>query len=314
MQTLNWKALETLRSLFLNESDESRRTDYWETEEFLELYDQTFAQRIAWKWQAVLNELTYKHEDLNLSAPLKILDWGCGTGIASRTFLSHFEAQLPQSEVYVYDRSNKACQFAIQKIASEFPQVSVQNWNTQSQPTILLLSHILNEIDDKTLQTLKQLTKSATLTIWVEPGTRSISHKLIALREEFKSSKHILAPCPHQLSCPILKEENSQHWCHNFAEPPSEVFQSAFWSHFSRTLHVDLRSLATSFLILGEKPSSIKTEENRVLGRAKALKAHMELITCNQEGNLTESILQKRSNKAEFKRLSKTKFYQTYSS
>lgn len=306
MEKLNWQTLETLRSLFLDDSEGARRKDYWSSEETLNLYDQTFAQRIGWKWQAVLKELSAKSQ---VPKTPSILDWGCGTGIAARTFLSHFKDEISPTHVYFYDRSAKASRFAMQKTASEYPNIKVQAWDTSASPTILLLSHVLNEVDEKTLGEIKQLISKAALTIWVEPGTHAISHKLIALREEFRAIKQILAPCPHQNRCPMTGTENAHHWCHNFAEPPSEVFHSAFWGSFSRGLKIDLRSLATSFLILSEQKIPLTVEGDRILGRAKRLKAHLEFILCTQDGKIEETRFQKRTDAKKFKELSDTEFY-----
>jgi hypothetical protein len=67
--------LRVLRERFLNRT--AGAEDYWRTAEDLALYDATFADRIGWKWDAVLRELT-----LRGWAPRSrhVLDWGCGTG------------------------------------------------------------------------------------------------------------------------------------------------------------------------------------------------------------------------------------------
>ena len=53
--TLDWAALDRLRDTFL--AVQSTGADYWMSRSDLENYDFTFAQRIAWKWDAVLREL-----------------------------------------------------------------------------------------------------------------------------------------------------------------------------------------------------------------------------------------------------------------
>ena len=54
-ENVDWKALERLRAAFLDGTAGAQ--DYWRTESDLESYDQTFGQRIRWKWDYVLNEL-----------------------------------------------------------------------------------------------------------------------------------------------------------------------------------------------------------------------------------------------------------------
>ena len=82
---IDWNALERLRKAFLGGT--AGAIDYWQSENDLASYDATFAQRIGWKWDYVLHELTRRGWS---PARGELLDWGCGSGIASRAFLDHF--------------------------------------------------------------------------------------------------------------------------------------------------------------------------------------------------------------------------------
>ena len=76
---IDWNALQRLRRTFLEAP--LAATDYWQSESDLASYDATFAQRIGWKWDYVLLELQRR----GWSPPEGgLLDWGCGSGIASR--------------------------------------------------------------------------------------------------------------------------------------------------------------------------------------------------------------------------------------
>lgn len=302
MKNSDWNILQNLRSHFLDNSDQARRRDYWDKTK-LELYDQSFAQRIAWKWDAVCEEVQQKWQAPNFES---ILDWGCGTGIASRTFLKHFSQST--SEILLHDRSAESLNFASQKIKSEFSKHSVKKWDHKTVPDVLLLSHVLNELDAKTLENLKDLISKCKYTFWVEAGTHEISRKLISVRESFLDTKTLLAPCPHQKACPMLQEARTKDWCHNFAKTPSEVFQSAFWSEFSKRLKIDLRSLPASFLILGDE-EFLRDSKERILGRPKKLKSHLEFQTCTPEGTLEDRKILKRSDAKAYKNLSEIDFF-----
>jgi ribosomal protein RSM22 (predicted rRNA methylase) len=314
MEKQDWQSLEKLRALFLDEKDHVRRKDYWESEEVLSLYDKTFAQRIGWKWQAVLNELSQKINTDSLPKQVHILDWGCGTGIASRTLLSHFGEHFIESEVHLHDRSSKASRFALQRLREEFPRTKAQiahkkSFDEKETCKILLLSHVLNEIEDSSLSEIKQLIAKSDFTFWVEAGTFEISRKLLSIREDVRRTQNILAPCPQTGPCPMLQDKNAKHWCHNFAEAPAEVFHSGFWRQFSRTLKIDLRSLATSFLILSKHPVPMQKRGDRILGRSKKLKSHVELITCTEREEIKELAFTKRNDLELYKQYSETEFY-----
>ena len=53
--SVDWPSLERLRTAFLNGT--AGGPDYWQTESDLASYDLTFAQRIGWKWDWVLDDL-----------------------------------------------------------------------------------------------------------------------------------------------------------------------------------------------------------------------------------------------------------------
>ncbi len=84
------KDLETLRELRATLLGMEQRPagepaqPYWASARTLELYDRIFAARIGWKWEAVLDEVEQRG---GLPAPRSVLDWGTGTGVASRTTL-----------------------------------------------------------------------------------------------------------------------------------------------------------------------------------------------------------------------------------
>jgi hypothetical protein len=77
----------------------SQINDYWDSVRTLELYDQTFAQRIGWKWDAVLDYLKRIRWNTNQGTTV---DWGCGTGIAARLFARRY---TDLDEIRFVDRS-----------------------------------------------------------------------------------------------------------------------------------------------------------------------------------------------------------------
>src|SRR6185503_15767594 len=89
----------------------------WTSRSDLENYDFTFAQRIAWKWETVLRELRLR----GWTPPRgPLLDWGCGSGIASRRVLEFFGADA-FTVLRVFDRSSLAMEFAADAARKSFP-------------------------------------------------------------------------------------------------------------------------------------------------------------------------------------------------
>lgn len=286
MRSIDWKALERMRAAFLDGS--AGRADYWQSETDLASYDQTFAQRIGWKWDYVLRELKKR----GWSPPEgEVLDWGCGTGIASRKFLEYFSGTR---RLYLCDRSPLAMKFAARQVRD------VEVWQESVPPKsveVLLISHVLTEQPEPFALPCK-----AKVVIIVEPGTHEGSRRLIALRERLRGEFNVVAPCTHQTTCGMLAPGNERHWCHHFAPPPTEVFMDGDWARFAKVAGIDLRSLPVSYLVLDRRPAS--PYGMRMIGRPRIYKAHALLMGCDEAG-VREIEVRKRDEPEEFRRLKK---------
>lgn len=292
--TLDWAALDRLRERFLEGKPSGG--SYWETAGDLANYDFTYARRIAWKWEAVLDELRQR----GWTPPAgPLLDWGCGSGVASRRLLErhgpgHFERLL------VFDRSSLAMQFAADRARAEFPGLTVEPWN-EAVPAgvILVVSHVLNELDEAGGRALRRVLDQAGAVLWVEPGTHADSRALIAVRESLREQFQCIAPCPHQAACGLLSPDNTRHWCHHFADPPGSLMADADWVRFAQRAGIDLRRLPYSFLVLERKglrepvPGWTGGDWTRVLGEPRIYKGFARILGCTADG-VAEVELQKR--------------------
>jgi ribosomal protein RSM22 (predicted rRNA methylase) len=269
----------------------------------LEVYDQTFAQRIGWKWDAVLEEVK---TILPVPQARRIIDWGCGSGIAARKYFDCF----PEStcKVKFWDRSPKARLFAGQKLKERNSGVDIDDDHippTFQAGDLVLFSHVINEMTEPMIFDLLHQLKQAEGILWVEPGAFQQSRSLIQVREQLKEDFKILAPCPHQNLCGLHAESNQRHWCHFFARPPQEIGQSSFWAEFHSRLRIDLRRLPVSFLFLVRKNSAWDCEiksGRRVLGHPRVYKGFAKLLIC-QDSDVEEFQVQKREDKNAFKEL-----------
>lgn len=311
LSSADWEALRELRHWFLSEEVNSGR-NYWDSSKILDLYHLTFAQRIGWKWDAVLAQL---RDTLLLSSTSRfaLLDYGCGTGIASEKVIEMVGVGRI-SQLNLWDQSRKACEFSQTRLAKRFPTLLVKessDLQVPQEPWILCISHLLSEIRESQLSQIISLAKKAHFVIWVEPGTSELSRKLVGVRSQLLSEMSVVAPCNHQNQCGMMAEQNQKHWCHFFASPPGQVFQSAFWREFSLKLKIDLRSLPTSYLILQRKQESLVRPSplSKVIGRPRIYKGYGKFLLCNGEGVREIQLLEK-NQKTLFKSLKKEPFDQ----
>ena len=299
---INWKKIQTLREHYLALGQDGSG-DYWADQELVESYDAVLGARIAWKWTAVLERL---QRDLEFRENVSVLDWGCGTAVASREFFKYFASNIAQ--IYLYDRSQLVARFGQQKLLDQNAPVTIVPSMPNEKATIALLSHVINEFNDASLVSLIDQLIGHELIIWLEPGTHQESRNLGKVRSLLLDHYEVVAPCPKQSECPMFAFENRAHWCHFFAKPPTEAFQSPVWTEASKNLGIDLRSLPTSFLCLKLK-NSLKVSVRKkhidgvLIGRPRIYKGYLKYLECHENG-LRENRLQKRDDKIMFKKLS----------
>lgn len=276
--SVDWTALERLRAAFLAGTAGER--DYWQEESDLASYDATFAQRIGWKWDFVLEDL----RSLGWTPPPgPVTDWGCGSGVAGRAFLGHFPAS-PGAVLHLWDRSPRALEFAAGRARRRFPGLEVRPASTAAGGT-WLLSHVLTELTPAQMDDVLKKLEPAEAVLWVEPGTYDASLALIAIRERLRAKFHLVAPCLHGGACGLLAPGNEPHWCHHFAAPPPWVFTDSDWGRFASLLGIDLGSLPVSYLVLDRRPPPVRPPgEVRLLGRPRLLKAAVRELVCDAVG------------------------------
>jgi hypothetical protein len=303
--TLDWAALDRLRDQFL--SGAPPQGSYWNSRSDLASYDFTFAQRIGWKWDAVLAELR-RRRWRPPSGP--VLDWGCGSGIAGRRVLESF-GPAHCSSLRVFDRSDLAMDFAVEAAREAFPESEVQRadagWLASKEPVgVLVLSHVINELSDPDRESLRQLMDRAAAVLWVEPGAYAESRALVAMRKVVREDFVLVAPCTHQGACGLLTPENQRHWCHHFARPPAGIMGNSNWVRFAQRAGIDLRSLPYSFLVLERKgvrdgrPGLLPEGWSHTIGDPRVYKGFARVLSCQADG-VRELEIQKRDAPEVFK-------------
>ena len=284
-EKLDWKRLAALRQRFL---EAPAGTDYWQSSEDLAVYDETFAERIGWKWDAVLGELRLR--GWKPAAP-RLVDWGCGTGIAARRMLSAFP-DAAWERITLWDRSSMAKAFAAEGVSRTCATARVVTPFSEADAfaafdgAVVLLSHVANELSPAARDELVNALSRAAAIVWVEPGTWQHSGMIVEARERLRGSFTVVAPCTHSNACGMLAEANRRHWCHHFAHPPTEAFMNAGWTRFGQILGIDLRALPYSFICFAAHVTEPAQPEgrSRVIGRCVERKGLMEVLACSADG------------------------------
>jgi hypothetical protein len=297
---VNWDALKRLRARFLEFSTpapteagappvRTASADYWRSHSELASYDFTFAERIGWKWDFLLAEL--KARGWAPPASANMLDWGCGSGVAGRRVIEAWGAEHFAS-LTLSDRSKAALHFAAQRARELYPKLRVSTGlsDEMPRPKLLVVSHVINELDTQALNRLVALAAAAETVLWVEPGTFQASRELVGVRERLLAQVPAftpVAPCPHSQRCGLLAAENERHWCHHFAKAPKHVFQESGWGRFAGLVEVDLGSVPFSCLVLDRRPAHPPVKDpvspaSRVIGVPRHYKGFDKVLSCQQ--------------------------------
>ncbi len=281
--------IQRLRDLFLDDDRGDRAlADYWRDDADLVAYDAVLGARIGWKWDAALAEAAdrgFRRADTQV-----VLDYGCGTGIAARRFAACFGA----GEVLCHDRSARAAEFAARSLRASSPAVAARSLRSVDgvAPDVLLVSHVLGELDDAGERQLRAVIERSARVVLVEPGNRRVARRLSQLRDSLLGAFHVAAPCPHALACPALARADD--WCHFFAPPPPSVFTDSEQVRTAKALGIDARSLPYSFLALVRGPAAEPMAvPPRLLGRPQVHPHTVCVQTCAADG-LQRRELQKR--------------------
>lgn len=302
-ESLDWEILDRLRDKFISGS--AAEGPYWHTITDLECYDFTYGERIGWKWDAVLREL--KARGWKPPANATLFDWGCGSGIAGRRVIDAFGHEN-FSQLVVHDHSALAMEFAVHRARHIFPglpteQADYRQLEGDEPIEVLVISHVLNELDDMARAQLAAICARAQSVLWVEPGTHEVSRLLIGWREKLLGTGfNAIAPCTHQNRCGMLAEENARHWCHFFANPVPNIYADSDWVKFGQRAGIDLRSLPYSFLVLDRRPPAESAGYSRIIGSPRHYKGYAKLYNCDAAG-VTDLMLQKRDAPELFKSL-----------
>jgi ribosomal protein RSM22 (predicted rRNA methylase) len=303
---IDFQILKTLRALFLNPS-EAGVLDYWNDPKVLHAYHQVLGERIRWKWQSVLRALGTRQQALKelLTSFDTVVDWGCGTGVASQALANWLNEMCETSEIQfpknwlVSDRSRLAMEFASQQLekSQQFRQLNVLKSQPNKCPTganvLGLISHVLTELKETQLDELLNWVRKCGAVLWVEPGTPYCGDIIVKMRQRLLEDGFVpLAPCPHFNACPFSKthdqtspDAHSNDWCHFHAQPPNEAFQTAFWAKVSKEMKLDLRDLSVSYLFMVKDPKQMSVADQKVLlGRLHRSKVHSGVLFCTTSG------------------------------
>ncbi len=229
-----------------------------------------------------------------LPPPASLADIGGGTGAAAWAVADAFRSI---ERITVLDQVQDALTFGATLAANApVPALRSATWRRSSLPAelpsadLVTVSYVLGELAEAAQRDLVSHTAAAgDVVVIVEPGTPAGYARVIAARDQLLALGHrVLAPCPHQLACPL----SAGDWCH-------------FGTRVNRTaLHrrikdADLSYEDEKFSYLAVASPRVVLDapsvgEGRVIRRPAQRKGLVTLRLCRPDGTAADRIVTKR--------------------
>ncbi|MEV6286662.1 small ribosomal subunit Rsm22 family protein [Kribbella sp. NPDC051770] len=249
------------------------------------------AYRMPATYAAVRSALEQAALQLPSFEPGKHFDIGGGTGSA---VWAATDVWPSLSSVTVLEQVPEAIALGKKLMAgAESPAVRRTSWTTArldastfEQADLVTVSYVLSELSESQQRDLvAQLSAQQGLVALIEPGTPGGYERIVAARDQLLAAGHsVIAPCPHDLACPIPR---GRDWCHF----TSRVNRSAV---HRRTKGAELGFEDEKFSYVVTSPTLRAHAANRVLRHPQQRKGLVSLRLCARDGELRDELVSKR--------------------
>lgn len=214
---------------------------------------------------------------LNISS---LMDIGAGTGAA--TWAANEFFHLNSITCIEYDTHMKRLGKAFMSDATEplksanWEQLNIANDPIPWQADLVVAAYVINEIEESIQLDIAKKLWSATkkVLLFVDAGTPAGYHVLNRIRTELLGhNAHILAPCPHENTCPITESD----WCHFTCR-----IQRSRLHRLAKGGEAPYEDEKYSYLALTKE--SVSSDFGRILRHPQIEKGHIKLNLCTKEG------------------------------
>ncbi len=233
-----------------------------------------------------------RHSAFRLPEMRTVTDLGGGTGAAA--WAAHNE--WPGARITVLDQVGGALQLGRQLRAAEPAVVDFERWQAGSPvpaADLVTVSYVLSELDRAAQAGLVRTAMGAAkrAIAIIEPGTPSGHQRILAARQALSDAGwQVVAPCPHQLECPVRQPD----WCHFSARVErSSVHRQLKGAELG---HEDEKFSYVVGVPGGADASEV--EAARILRHPVKRKGLVELQLCRPDGTASRAVVTKRQGAA----------------
>jgi ribosomal protein RSM22 (predicted rRNA methylase) len=206
--------------------------------------------------------------------PRSVLDAGAGPGVATWAALE----QWPSLEELTLVELEPEMLGAGRELLPEGRWVAGDLWSARGPADLVLVSYVLGEIDDAASAGGRLFDEAGDTIVFVEPGTPAGYRRILDARAAVLAEDgHTIAPCPHDLPCPLPAGD----WCHFAARlPRSRLHRRA------KGADLGWEDEKFSYAVLSREP--VTPAESRIIRRPVPRSGYVELVTSDHDGAVRE--------------------------
>ena len=139
---------------------------------------------------------------------------------------------------------------------------------------LVVISYVLGELTDVSGTAAMLWQQSSDTTAFVEPGTPSGYRRVLEARAAvIESGGYTVAPCPHDLPCPLPADD----WCHFAVRlPRSKLHRRA------KAVELGYEDEKFAYAVLSREP--VAKAAARIIRQPQVRSGHVHLVTCEPVG------------------------------
>jgi ribosomal protein RSM22 (predicted rRNA methylase) len=202
--------------------------------------------------------------------PRSLLDIGAGPGAATWAALERWPSLSELTLVEV----EPAMLAAGRALLPEGRWIEGDVSSARDPADLVVASYVLGELGDVAGAALQLWELSADTVVFVEPGTPDGYRRVLAARAVvIEAGGHTVAPCPHDLPCPLPAGD----WCHFAARlPRSKLHRRA------KGVELGYEDEKFSYAVLSREP--VPPAAARIIRQPQIRSGHVHLVTSERDG------------------------------
>jgi ribosomal protein RSM22 (predicted rRNA methylase) len=203
-------------------------------------------------------------------APRSLLDVGAGPGVAAWAARETW----PSLERLTLLEAEPEMIAAGRELLPEGTWVRGDVRDARGPADLVVCSYVLGELDDVAAAARHLWRQAAEAIVFVEPGTPEGYRRVLAARATvLDAGGHTVAPCPHDLPCPLTADD----WCHfSVRLPRSKLHRRA------KGVELGYEDEKLSYAVCGRE--AVPRASARIIRQPRVRSGHVTLVLCEPDG------------------------------